>query len=293
MQPMLQKMLERIYNWIIVFGPKILVAILVLIIGEIIIKFLNKWIRNILSSKRLHLSLRPFFEHLIHFILQALLIFSIMQILGIQMTIFAAVIGAFGVAAGFALSGTLQNFASGVLIILMRPFIIGDNITTQGEEGTVMDIRLFYTVVLTFNNTTLIVPNSKLSNEVIFNLTREEKRRMDISLKFNYNIEFENIRSVCLNAIESFEHCLKNPAPRIGIDKLETDGYTVIINAWTKSHGFQDVRLQFNEKLMNDLKQMFIDDKKDEKDSGIQKVQPKVKDAISDSDGDGKNKKGA
>lgn len=97
-----------------------------------------------------------------------------MQLLGIQMTLFAAMIGAIGVAAGLALSGTLQNFAAGVLIILLRPFKVGDTIKTQGEEGVVSEIRLFYSVVVTPNNSTLIIPNSKLSNEVIFNLTREK-----------------------------------------------------------------------------------------------------------------------
>jgi small conductance mechanosensitive channel len=99
-----------------------------------------------------------------------------MQVLGIQMTIFAALIGALGVAAGLALSGTFQNFASGVLIILLKPFRVGDTVSTQGQEGRVTAIRLFYTVVLSFDNTTVIVPNSKLSNEIIFNQQGRKKK---------------------------------------------------------------------------------------------------------------------
>lgn len=99
------------------------------------------------------------------------------------MTMFAALVGAFGVAAGLALSGTLENFTSGILILLLKPFRVGDNIIAQAQEGTVTSIQLFYTVVLTFDNRTVIVPNSKLSNEVIINLSREGLRRMDIELK--------------------------------------------------------------------------------------------------------------
>jgi small conductance mechanosensitive channel len=209
---------------------------------------------KILSGKRFDPTLRPFLQNLFQIILQILLVLGIMQVLGIQMTLFAAFIGATGVAIGLALSGTLQNFASGVLIILLKPFRIGDNIRTQGEEGAVTSITLFYTVVLTYNNTTLIVPNNKFSNEVIFNLTRQKKRRLEFLIKFNNEIDFNEVRAIVLKTIDLFKDCLKDPPPRVGIDKVENDGFTVIIHAWTNSHGFQDTRLQFNERLMDSLK---------------------------------------
>jgi small conductance mechanosensitive channel len=181
-----------------------------------------------------------------------------MQVLGIRMTIFAAIIGAFGVAAGLALSGTFQNFASGVLIILLKPFRVGDNISTQGHEGTVTTIRLFYTIILTYNNTTVIVPNSKLSNEIIFNLSYEGKRRMDIELKVNYGVDFEKIKQVCLNAINSMDDCLKEPPPRVGVKQLDADGYILTVNAWTKAHGFQDTKLIFQERVIEEVKRSGI-----------------------------------
>src|SRR5215212_5247720 len=176
------------YNWIVDFGPKIIIAIIIFIVGQWVIKLLNRGLYKILSAKRFDATLRPFLQNLLQIVLQVLLVLGMMQILGIQMTLFAAVIGAFGVAIGLSLSGTLQNFASGFLIILLKPFRVGDNIRTQNEEGTVTAIKLFYTVVRTFTNTTLIVPNGKLSNEVIFNLTREKKRRMDITIKFKHGV---------------------------------------------------------------------------------------------------------
>ena len=131
---------------------------------------------------------------------------------------------------------------------------MGDNINTQGQEGTVTAIKLFYTVVLTYSNTTVIVPNSKLSNEIIFNLSREGKRRLDMDVKFNYGVEFEQIKKIALSTINSLDSCLKDPPPRIGIQQLDADGFIIAINVWTKAHGFQDTRLIVQEKLIQNIK---------------------------------------
>jgi small conductance mechanosensitive channel len=253
-----QKFTGKAYNWIVDFGPKLLIAIILFIIGQWVIKLINGGLKRILSNKRFDATLRPFIQNLLQITLQVLLVLGLMQILGIQMTLFAAVLGAFGVAIGLSLSGTMQNFASGVLIILLKPFRVGDNIRTQGEEGTVTSIRLFYTVIRTFNNITVIVPNSKLSNEVIFNLTREKKRRMDMVMKFNYSVDFKKVQNLVLKTAADFDQCLKDPPPRIGIEKIETDGYTVLINIWISSHGYHDTTLAFNERLMDEMKSFFI-----------------------------------
>lgn len=254
MDSLAHKFTDRAYDWILTFGPKIIFALIVFFIGQWLIRMLIRWFKKIISGDRFDVTLRPFLQNLFAIILQAMLVVALMQVLGIQMTIFAALIGALGVAAGLALSGTFQNFASGVLIILLKPFKVGDTVNTQGQEGTVTAIRLFYTVILTFSNTTVIVPNSKLSNEIIFNLSREGKRRMDIEIKFNYGVDFEKVKSIVLSAVNSFEQCLKDPPPRIGLQKFEADGYTMVINTWTKAHGFQDTRLSFQEKLLKDIK---------------------------------------
>jgi small conductance mechanosensitive channel len=248
------KFTGQAYDWIVTLGPRLLIAIIVFIIGQWVIKMINKGLVKVLSIKRFDATLRPFIQNLLQIILQVMLVLGLMQVLGIQMTLFAAVIGAFGVAVGLSLSGTLQNFASGILIILLKPFRVGDNIRTQGEEGSVVAIKIFYTVIRSFTNTTLIVPNSKLSNEVIFNLTREKKRRMDISIKFNYAVDFQKVKSITLATIDSFEQCLKDPPPRVGIDDMDAESFTVTISSWVNSHGYHDTRMQFNEKLMTELK---------------------------------------
>jgi small conductance mechanosensitive channel len=254
MDSLAHKLTDRAYDWIISFGPKILIALILFFIGQWMIRLVNRELKKILSGKRVDVTLRPFLLNLFAAILQVLLILALMQVLGLRMTIFAAIIGAFGVAAGLALSGTFQNFASGVLIIVLKPFSVGDNINAQGHEGTVTAIRLFYTVILTFDNTTVIVPNSKLSNEIIFNLSREGKRRLDVQVKFNYGIEFEKIKDIALTTVNSFDKCLKEPPARIGVQELDADGFILTINVWTKAHGFQDTKLSFQEKLMKDIK---------------------------------------
>lgn len=245
------------YKWLITHGPGIIIAIFVFFIGEWIIRLLRKWLRRFFLEPRFE-QVRPFLDGLVSVVLQVLLILLLMQIVGIRLTLFAAVIASFGVAAGLALSGTLQNFASGVLILLLRPYKIGDNIVTQGQEGTVSSIQLFYTVITSYDNKTIIVPNSKLSNEVILNLSRKGTRRIDIELKFNYGIDANQVKKIIDNVITSSQNLLADPAHRIIVSTLEPDGYRLLINVWTKAHGFNDTKYALQEKMMQALKQSGI-----------------------------------
>ena len=245
------------YKWVLAHGPSILIAIIVFFIGQLVIRIIRKWSRRFFLAPRFT-QVRPFLDGLISVALQVLLVLLLMQIVGIKLTLFAAVIASFGVAAGLALSGTLQNFASGVLILLLRPYKIGDNIVTQGQEGTVASIQLFYTVVISYDNKTIIVPNSKLSNEVIINLSRKGTRRIDIELKFNYGIDANQVKKIIDDVILSSKSLLTEPAHRIAISTLEPDGYRALINVWTGAHGFNDTRYALQEKIMQALKQSGI-----------------------------------
>ena len=249
-----QKLYDKLYIWLITFGPRILLAIVILIAGIWLIRLIRKWSGRFIRRRNLDSSLKPFLQGALNILLKILLALALLQVLGIQMTMFAALIGAFGVAAGLALSGTLQNFTSGILILLLKPFRVGDNIIAQAQEGTVTSIQLFYTVVLTFDNRTVIVPNSKLSNEVIINLSREGLRRMDIELKLPHKVSFDDVKAVVNEAIDSADDLLNDPPVRVGIDTLEADGYKVKVNIWVKAHGFQDIKMAFQERLINQFK---------------------------------------
>ena len=252
----LQNFYDQSYQWIITVGPRILLALIVLLIGIWIIRFSKKWFGSHLMRRQVNSSIRPFLINLIVIAMQVILLLAIMQVVGLQMTIFTALVGAFGVAAGLALSGTLQNFTSGILILFLKPFRVGENIVAQGQEGTVTAIQIFFTVLTTFDNRTVIIPNSKLSNEVIVNLSREGKRRVDIELKFGPGVSFQQVKASLEKSVNSIEKFLKEPACRIGISAVEADGYKVLVNVWAPAHGFEDLKLLFNQKILEDLKQV-------------------------------------
>lgn len=241
------------YRWILVYGPRIIVAIILLFFGLWVIRKLRSWIHDAFDRRDIDPTLRPFLLSVSIITLQALLVIGIMQVLGIQMTIFAALVGAFGVAAGLALSGTLQNFTSGILILILKPFRVGDNIIAQGQEGTVSSIQIFYTLVTTFDNRTVIIPNSKLSNEVIVNLSREGIRRLDVELKFAFPVPFDTVKTLLSKTLDNHKDLLKDPAYRIGVSSVDPDGYKVVVNTWVKPHGFQDVKLQLQQEIIQSL----------------------------------------
>jgi len=246
---------DKAFDWLIVKGPNILIGIVILLVGMWLIRLFAKWLTNGLHQKSIDPSLKPFFISLSVTALRILLIFTVMQFIGIQMTMFVTLIGAFGVAAGLALSGTLQNFASGILILILKPFVVGDNIVAQGQEGTVTIIEIFYTTVTTFDNRTVVVPNGKLSNEIIINISTKGSRRLDITMKFNYGIDYDQLLQIINKTIADNADVLKTPEHRIGVSLLEEGGYTVMISVWLNSHGFNDAQLKFQEKLMRAMKE--------------------------------------
>lgn len=241
------------FNKIVSLGPRLILAVIVLFVGLWLIRKLKVVLGHTLHKREIDPSLRPFLSSFSGIFLQVLLLLAILQILGIEMTIFATVVGAFGVAAGLALSGTLQNFTSGILILLLKPFRVGDNIIAQGQEGTVASIQIFYTLVTTFDNRTVVLPNSKLSNEVIVNLSREGMRRLDVELKFGFPILFERVKSILEQTLLANKNLLKEPTFRIGVSAIDPDGYKVMVNAWVQAHGYQDIKLTLQERIITDL----------------------------------------
>jgi small conductance mechanosensitive channel len=250
----INKLYDHAYTWLINYGPRLLIGMLVLFAGFRFIRWILNRSHNGMHRKGVDPTVKPFLASLIGVALRVLLIIGVMQIMGIQLTLFTAIIGAFGVAAGLALSGTLQNFASGILILLLKPFAVGDNIITQGMEGTVTSIQVFYTMVTTFDNRQVIVPNSKLSNEMIVNISREGHRRLDINMKFPNGVDIKQAKAVINAAIDKAENVLAKPERRIGIGELQPDGFMMSINVWVNAHGYQDTKLAVQETVLQDIK---------------------------------------
>jgi len=254
----LDKFYERAYSWILTVGPKIFFGLTFLFLGFWLIRLFRGWLIKHMTRKDISSSLRPFMVSLIITTLQVLLFVTFMQIVGLEMTIFATLIGAFGVAAGLALSGTLQNFTSGIVILFLKPFRVGDNIITQGQEGKIASIQIFFTVMKTSDNRLVIIPNSKLSNEVIINLSREEKRRIDFEIKLPFEIDFKQVESIISTSIDKKESLIKNPERSIGISSIEPDGYKVMVNVWVPSNGYGDAKLFLMQQILEDLKQQGV-----------------------------------
>jgi len=249
----LKEFYQQFHVWVVNNGPRYIIGLILFFAGIWFIRLLRNRLRDRMSKRNVHSSLQPFFLSLTITSLYVLLIISVMNIVGFQLTIFTTIIGAFSVAAGLALSGTFQNFAGGVLILLLKPFEIGDSIIAQGQDGNVTSIQIFYTVLITADNKTVIIPNGKLFNEVIVNVTREGKRRLDFELKLGYAVNVDQVKEVINKAIISTPNILKEPATRVGVVALELDGIRFTVNVWVEPANFLTSKIALQEKIIKDL----------------------------------------
>ncbi|WDF55551.1 mechanosensitive ion channel family protein [Mucilaginibacter sp. KACC 22063] len=249
--------LHHAYEWLSLKGPLFLLGAIVFIIGLWIIKLIRNGLKRRMSKREVHSSLQPFFMSLSITALYVLLIVLVLQIIDYPLTFFTTILGAATVAAGLALSGTLQNFAGGILILLLKPFELGDNIVAQGQDGVVASIQIFYTVVITFDNKTVIIPNGKLFNEVIVNVTREGKRRLDIGLKLGYVAAPEDVIRIIENSIKSTPDILPLPET-VGVSALELDGIKYTIRVWVDPKNYTRIKLGLQALIVKDLREAGI-----------------------------------
>lgn len=231
------------------YGPKLLGAIVVLIIGLWIIKIINKAVSRMLEKKDFDPSLEPFVRTLISVLLKIMLVISVMTMVGIQMTSFIAILGAAGLAVGLALSGTLQNFAGGALILSFKPFKVGDFIEAQGFMGTVYEIQVFNTMLKTPDNKVVIIPNGGLSTGAITNFSKEPTRRVAWSFGIAYGDDVDKARKVIRNLIDADNRILKDPEPFIGLGELADSSVNLTVRVWVNSEDYWGVFFDMNEKI--------------------------------------------
>jgi len=250
--------LEELYNeaatWLIIHGSRLLISIIILLVGLKLIKLLGFRLRNRMSKRKVHSSLQPFFLSLSITALYILLIILALNINGYDITVFSSILGGFTVAVGLALSGTFQNFAGGVLILLLKPFQLDDNIIAQGQDGKVTSIQIFYTVLITPDNKTIIIPNGKLFNEVIVNVTREGKRRLDFEVRLGYYVDIDQVKQIMLDTIKATPNIFDDPAIRVGIIGLEVDSIRFTINVWVVPADFLTAKIALQEGIIKNLK---------------------------------------
>lgn len=246
-----EKILEKITNMAVEYGPKLLGAILVLIIGSWLIKAILKRFNKILDKRNVDDSLKPFLKSLFAVLLRAMLIISVLGMVGIQMTSFIAILGAAGLAVGMALSGTLQNFAGGVMILLFKPFKVGDFIDAQGHMGSVKEIQIFNTILTTPDNKTIIIPNGGLSNSSMTNFSTEPLRRVDWTFGIGYGDSVKKARKVIAKLADEDDRILKDPEVFIGLAELADSSVNFAVRAWVKAEDYWGVFFDMNEKVYN------------------------------------------
>jgi len=241
--------LQKIYDLLIVYGPKFIGAILVLILGFWIIGIITRAAARLMKSRDIDPSLRPFFRTLISMTLKVLLVVSVMGMVGIQMTSFIAILGAAGLAVGMALSGTLQNFAGGVMILMFKPFKVGDYIDAQGYSGSVKEIQIFNTILKTPDNKTIIIPNGGLATGSMTNFSTEPTRRVDWVFGIGYGDRYETAREVLLKFIQEDDRILKDPEPFIGLNELADSSVNIVVRVWVNATDYWSVYFDMNEKV--------------------------------------------
>ena len=244
-----QNLVDKIAELATTYGLKLVLAILVLILGFIIIRSITRAVTRIMKRSNVDDSLVPFLRSLISITLKVLLIISVMTMIGIQMTSFIAVIGAAGLAVGLALQGTLQNFAGGVIIMLFKPYKVGDYITTQGHSGTVKAIQIFTTILTTPDNQTIIIPNSPIATNSLTNYSTQETRRVDFTFGIGYDDDIDKARKVINDIINSDDRILKDPEPMIKLVNLGDSSVDLATRVWVNSGDYWNVFFDTNEKV--------------------------------------------
>ncbi len=245
----LQQIIETIGEFITAYGLKVIGGIVVLIIGLWIVKRITKILDKTMKKRGVDPSLTGFLHSLVNIALKALVIISVMQIVGVQMTSFIAVLGAAGLAVGLALQGTLQNFAGGALILALKPYKVGDYVETQGYAGIIKDIQIFNTIMTTVDNKTIILPNGVTSTSPITNYTNQPNRRVDWTFGVAYGSDANEVIKIIGDVLKTNDKILKDPATFIALSEMADSSVNFTTRAWTTPADYWDVYFDINKKM--------------------------------------------
>lgn len=234
---------------LIAYAPKLLLAIISLIAGLWLINLINKGLKRTLTVRNVDPSLSPFLRTLVKWVLRAMLFISIAGMIGIEMTSFIAMLGAAGLAVGLALQGTLQNFAGGIVLLLLRPFKVGDVIEAKGYLGMVHEIQIFYTIMHTFDKKVIYIPNGGLANADMTNISQQPSRRNEWTFGIAYGDSFDKAKEVLMRLIKEDGRILLEPEPFIALHSLGDSSVNIVVRAWTESANLWPVFFDMNEKV--------------------------------------------
>ncbi|MBK3519532.1 mechanosensitive ion channel family protein [Carboxylicivirga marina] len=233
--------LQPIYEWIITNGFKVLAAILIAVIGLWIVNKIVKGFKSILTARKIDETLVPFIVSLTSVTLKVLLFISVITYLGVEMTSFIAILGAAGLAVGMALSGTLQNFAGGVILLILKPFKVGDYIEAQGHDGIVKEIQIFNTILTTLDNKVVIIPNGGLSTGALTNYTKEPTRRVDFVFGIGYDDDIDKARDIIKAVAEKNELIMKDSEIFVAVLEHGDSSVNLVTRLWSKTSDYWTV----------------------------------------------------
>lgn len=231
----LEKVLQKLIDMGLAAGKNILLAIVVYIVGRFIIKLINRLMLRTFAQRKVELSVQTFLKSFINILLTIILIVSVISVLGINTTSIAALLASAGVAVGMALSGNLQNLAGGLIILVFKPYKVGDYIEAQGTQGTVREIQIFHTIVTRPDSTLAYVPNGAMSSGLITNYSRNELRRLDFVVGVDYGVDVSRVEEITRRIVDNNPLVLSDPAPFIAVDALAESSVNVLIRVWSKT----------------------------------------------------------
>lgn len=245
----LQILMQQLIDWGVSAGGRIIGAILIFVIGRVLISFIKKLLARVLESRKIDLGVQTFVKSMTNILLTILLAVAVVGKLGVDTTSFAALLASAGVAVGMALSGNLSNFAGGLIVLLLRPYKVGDWIESQGVSGAVRSIQIFHTVLTTADNKVIYIPNGALSSGTVINYSREETRRVDWTVGVEYGENMEKVEEVVQKILTADSRILKDPAPFIALGALDASSVNVTIRVWVKNADYWGVFFDTQKKI--------------------------------------------
>lgn len=245
----LDTLVSKMIDLSVSLGSKLLIALIVFFIGRWLIRKINRLIVRIMEKREVEASLFSFTRSLVRITLNFLFVIILISILGIETSSFIALFASAGVAVGMALSGTLQNFAGGVMILLFKPFKVGDFIEAQGQSGSVKEIQIFNTIITTPDNKVIIIPNGGLSTGIMKNYSKEEKRRVDWEFGIGYGDSYDKAKAVISKLLDSDSRILKDPDYFIALTSLGESSVNIVVRAWVNAPDYWGVFFDMNEKV--------------------------------------------
>lgn len=246
----IQILIQQLIDWGVSAGGRIIGAILIFVIGRFLISFLKRLVAKVMVRRHIDAGIQSFVKSLVNILLTILLIIAVIGKLGVETTSFAALLASAGVAIGMALSGNLQNFAGGLIVLLFRPFKVGDWIETQsGVSGTVREIQIFHTILTTADNKVIYIPNGPLSSGTVTNYSREDTRRVDWVIGVDYGEDYDKVESTVRRIIAADNRILKEPAPFIALHALDASSVNVVIRVWVNAADYWGVYFDMNKTI--------------------------------------------